>query len=55
MLEYHHRDTYAHGGRATVENITLRCHTHNIAQAVLDFGAAAVRGRRRSRSRGGRT
>jgi hypothetical protein len=28
-LEFHHVDAYAHGGRATVDNIEMRCRAHN--------------------------
>ena len=44
MLEFHHRDPYARGGEATVENIALHCRSHNQHQARLDFGPWARTG-----------
>jgi hypothetical protein len=38
FLEFHHRQTYARGGPATVENISLRCWRHNQYEAQLVFG-----------------
>jgi hypothetical protein len=40
FLEFHHRQPYAHGGPATVENIALRCRRHNQYEAEIDFGPA---------------
>src|SRR5688500_18597326 len=37
-LEFHHRVPHAHGGLATVENISIRCSRHNKYEAELDFG-----------------
>jgi hypothetical protein len=38
-LEFHHaHEPYALGGEATVENISLRCRTHNVYEAELIFG-----------------
>jgi hypothetical protein len=37
-LEFHHVEPYAWGGAATVENIELRCRTHNGFEAELLFG-----------------
>jgi hypothetical protein len=37
-IEYHHVETYAHGGPPTVENIQLRCRAHNAYEADLVFG-----------------
>ena len=42
-LEYHHILPFARGGAATVQNTTLLCRSHHQRQAVLDFGAGAVR------------
>lgn len=39
LLEYHHIVPYALGGRATVDNISLRCRRHNQYEAELVFGA----------------
>jgi hypothetical protein len=38
FLEFHHMQAYAHGGPATVENISLRCRRHNQYEAELVFG-----------------
>jgi hypothetical protein len=38
FLEFHHVQPYAKGGRATVENISLRCRRHNQYEAELVFG-----------------
>ena len=37
-LEFHHVHAYAMGGPATVENIALRCRTHNAYEGVAMFG-----------------
>ena len=37
-LEFHHVDSYARHGPATVENISLRCWRHNHYEAELVFG-----------------
>ena len=42
FLEFHHVRPYAHGGPATVENISLRCRRHNQYEADLVFGAHGV-------------
>lgn len=38
FLEFHHVIPYARGGKATVENIELRCRAHNAYEAENDFG-----------------
>jgi hypothetical protein len=38
FLEYHHVQTHADGGPATVANISLRCWRHNQYEAELIFG-----------------
>jgi hypothetical protein len=38
FLEYHHVTPYARGGKATAENIQLRCRAHNQFEAVEAFG-----------------
>ena len=43
FLEFHHRQPFAAGGRATVENIELRCRGHNAYEAQLFFTCDAVR------------
>jgi hypothetical protein len=42
FLEFHHIVPYAHGGRATIDNISLRCHRHNQYEAELVFGPHGV-------------
>ena len=46
FLEFHHRQPYAAGGKATVDNIELRCRAHNAYEAQLFFTWDAVRERR---------
>ena len=43
FLELHHVEPYAVGGAATVENIELRCRSHNGYEARLFFGPDVVR------------
>jgi len=43
FLEFHHVVPFAHGGRATVDNIQLRCRAHNQYEAVQDFGVLLTR------------
>jgi hypothetical protein len=38
FVEFHHVDPYALGGKATVENIELRCRRHNDYEGRLYFG-----------------
>jgi hypothetical protein len=38
FLEFHHVRPFAAGGKATVENIELRCSAHNAFEASLFFG-----------------
>ena len=38
FLEFHHVDPHAHGGEATVDNISLRCRAHNVYESELIFG-----------------
>lgn len=47
QLEHHHIKAYARGGPATVENLALRCRSHNQHEAVLDFGEAHIQAKRR--------
>lgn len=37
-LEFHHVDPYSSGGKASFENISLRCRRHNVHEAELVFG-----------------
>jgi 5-methylcytosine-specific restriction endonuclease McrA len=51
FLEFHHIVPYARGGKATLENISLRCRRHNQYEAELVFGphgASVVREPRRA-------
>ena len=41
-LQYHHIISRHDGGKATNENITLRCRAHNLYQAKLELGADYV-------------
>ena len=43
FLEYHHLQPYAAGGKATVENIELRCRAHNAYEAHLFFSGEVTR------------
>ncbi|HEY5000195.1 MAG TPA: HNH endonuclease signature motif containing protein [Usitatibacter sp.] len=38
FLEFHHRKPFAVGGKATVDNIELRCRAHNRYEADLFYG-----------------
>jgi hypothetical protein len=49
FLEFHHLVPYARGGRATVENVQLRCRAHNGYEVDLFFG----RGKRWVKNRSG--
>jgi hypothetical protein len=42
LLEFHHVIPFADGGRATAENIQLRCRAHNRYEAELLFGLTTV-------------
>ena len=42
FVELHHTEPYAWGGGHTVEGITLRCRAHNLLDARLAFGDAAI-------------
>ena len=43
FLELHHVVPFADGGRATADNIQLRCRAHNRYEAELHFGSFLVR------------
>jgi 5-methylcytosine-specific restriction endonuclease McrA len=49
FLEFHHKRAYAKGGRATVENIALRCRRHNQYEAEVEFGPRGSQPDRRHR------
>jgi hypothetical protein len=51
FLEFHHRQTHARGGPATVENISQRCWRHNQYEAQLVFGPRADVKRKDGRKR----
>ena len=59
-LEFHHVDPYAAGGKATPENIQLRCRAHNRHEADLFYGpmreyaGAALAATRSGTSSGGK-
>jgi 5-methylcytosine-specific restriction endonuclease McrA len=44
-LEFHHVVPFADGGKATVENIELRCRSHNQYEAERWFGTLQVNSR----------
>jgi 5-methylcytosine-specific restriction endonuclease McrA len=44
-LEFHHVEPYAVGGKATIENIALRCRAHNAHEGELVFGVRPMKGR----------
>ncbi len=46
LLEFDHVDPVARGGRATVENLRLRCRAHNQYEAERVFGAEFMSGKR---------
>ena len=43
LLEFHHVVPYAAGGLTTLENLELRCRSHNAYEATQYFGALLVR------------
>jgi 5-methylcytosine-specific restriction endonuclease McrA len=45
-LEFHHQHPHARGGPPSLENITLRCRSHNDLAAEQDFGRDVIRQRR---------
>jgi 5-methylcytosine-specific restriction endonuclease McrA len=48
-LEFHHQHPHARGGPPSLENITLRCRSHNELAAEQDFGRDVIRKRRAAR------
>jgi hypothetical protein len=46
LLEFHHVESFARGGQATVEGMRLRCRTHNQHEAEREFGADFMRRKR---------
>ena len=51
QLEFHHVKPYGRGGDHRPENIQLRCRSHNMYQAELDYGKAVMDRYRSSPSR----
>ena len=47
-LEFHHQHPHARGGPASVDNLTLRCRSHNALAAEQDFGRDLIRAKRRA-------
>ena len=47
-LEFHHQHPHARRGPASIENLTLRCHSHNALAAEQDFGRDVIREKRRA-------
>jgi len=45
FVEFHHVDPHAVGGKATIDNIQLRCRAHNGYEAELYFDAITLPGR----------
>jgi hypothetical protein len=41
LLEFHHRIPFADGGEATLENVELRCRSHNAYESLLWIGGQA--------------
>lgn len=41
-LEFHHVRPFAAGGKATADNLELRCRAHNVYEGALFFGADAM-------------
>ena len=42
FLEFHHVTPFAFGGATDVENLQLRCRSHNASEAARDFGDQAL-------------
>jgi hypothetical protein len=47
-LEFHHQQPHARRGPPSVENLTLRCRSHNALAAEQDFGRDVIRDKRRA-------
>jgi len=41
-LQFHHKEPYARGGKATLDNIALLCGPHNALRAEQDFGRVLI-------------
>jgi len=49
-LEFHHQRPHGRGGPATIDNLALRCRSHNTLAAEQDFGRDAIRKKRARRA-----
>ena len=49
-LEYHHRHPFGHGGRHSIEGVSLLCRVHNLFLAEVDYGRGAMVRHRRSKT-----
>jgi hypothetical protein len=49
-LEFHHHEAFAHGGPATLDNLSLYCAAHNALAAEQDFGRDFARTKRDGQS-----
>ena len=47
-LQLHHLKAFGHGGKHSVDNITLRCRAHNCLSAEADFGREHIERRQES-------
>jgi hypothetical protein len=50
-VEFHHKHSFARGGRHDADNVELRCAAHNQYQADLDFGRSFMDARRSAGAR----
>jgi 5-methylcytosine-specific restriction endonuclease McrA len=48
-LEFHHQHPHARGGPPTIDNLALRCRSHNDLAAEQDFGRDVIREKRARR------
>jgi 5-methylcytosine-specific restriction endonuclease McrA len=49
-LEFHHRHPFGHGGRHSVDGISLLCRAHNLYLAEIDYGREAMARHRRPKT-----
>jgi hypothetical protein len=42
FLEYHHVVPFAQGGKASIDNLSLRCRAHNAHEAEVYFGSTQL-------------
>ncbi len=47
LLEFHHREPYAKGGAASLDNVTVHCRAHNQLAAEQDFGRDVMESKKR--------